>query len=46
MTVFDWRIEGSEIFGTIKRPVVETFIKDRSGSWKAITLYIDSLVSG
>jgi predicted aspartyl protease len=42
MTVFDWRIEGSEIFGTIKRPVVETFIKDRSGSWKAITLYIDS----
>jgi hypothetical protein len=42
MTSFKWREEASQIFGVIKRPIAQTYIKDTKGNWRAITLYIDS----
>ena len=32
----------SESFGKIKRPIAEVFIKDKTGKWRALTMYIDS----
>lgn len=42
MIVFNWREEASQIFGKIKRPIAEIFVKDTSGIWRALTLYVDS----
>ena len=42
MIDFAWREELSTSFGKVKRPVVEIFIKDNNGNWRAITMYADS----
>lgn len=42
MIVFNWREEASQIFGKIKRPVAEIYVKDSRGKWHPLTLYVDS----
>lgn len=42
MIEFSWREEISESFGIIKRPIAEVFIKDKKGTWRALTMYVDS----
>lgn len=42
MIDFSWREDLSESFGKVKRPVAEIFIKDKEGSWRALTMIIDS----
>ena len=45
MIDFAWREELSESFGKIKRPIAEVFIKDKYDNWRALTMYIDSVLN-
>lgn len=42
MIKYQWHDEASESFGIVKRPVAEIHVRDRSGIWRALTMYIDS----
>lgn len=42
MIDYVWREELSTSFGRVKRPVAEIHIKDKSNTWRAINMYIDS----
>jgi len=42
MIEYQWRDEGSDSFGRLKRPIAQLHIKDKSGEWRAISMLIDS----
>ncbi len=42
MECFDWKVERSEVFGLVKRPVAEICLKDKEGEWQPILAYVDS----
>ena len=42
MKCFDWKLEKSNVFGLIKRPVAEIFLEGRDSEWQPILVYIDS----